>query len=354
MCVVCAIDAGAEAAERILERVFAVHLTKGKDDPLDPEGFLRITGRVSRKLKRAAHPIEERAKTKAGAALDFDWRDHRRGADRALKEAADALTEANKRLLPELDIALKVSAPEIVGDTRRSVVQRYSLGISSATDARDDRVANFVRTSETMFVRDSSGKRVEAFSQTARDIVASGLERGLGNEEISGELATALETIGRPDSYWDLVANNFANRARNFTQIHSFDEAGIEQYLWSDVQDERECARCRYMASVGAFSVQSGVKRIAQTMSLDNPEDIANSMPWLQVGKNDDGEQSIFYTLSNGSRSYVATILEGGEGQRDVAGRFDDKIGGARGLERAGIQSPPCHAKCRCGLVPVV
>lgn len=345
------LEAGAAAAETILRDIYRIPVTKAPADPLDPDDFIKITGRLARRLRKIAHPIEQRAKDRASTALDVDWPavtpDARSGA---LADGAGAIADGNEKLLPQLDAVLKVTAPEIVGGTRKNVVRRYDLSIAADTSQRDDRTANYVRTSETMFVRDASGRLVDTFSEKARQIVADGLDRGLGRDDISAELAVALEHAARPDVYWDLIANSFANRARNYTQIHSFDEAAIAAYRWDSVMDQVTSTICRFMNG-REFRVDRAVKRIADVMALDDPEDIKDTVPWLQMGRQ--LGHDVIYFERGGQRHVVANVERSDAGVNDGPGKFDEKMTTAE-LEKAGVQFPPAHAHCRATVNPVV
>jgi SPP1 gp7 family putative phage head morphogenesis protein len=344
------LQAGAAAADALLRDVYRLEVAKASD-PLDPDDFIKITGRLSRRLRKVAHPIEQRARDRAKSALDVDWRgippDIRAGA---IADGAGAIADGNEKLLPQLDAVLKVTAPEIVGDTRKNVVRRYDLSIAADTNERDDRTANYVRTSETMFVRDASGRLVDIFSERARQIVADGLDRGAGRDEISADLAVALDHAGRPDAYWDLIATSFSNRARNYTQVHAFDEAAIAAYRWDSVMDQVTSAICRFMNG-REFRVDRAVKRIADVMALEDPEAIKDTVPWLQQGKQDG--RDIIYFERGGDRHVVAHVERSDVGVLDGPGKFDEKMTTAE-LEKAGIQFPPAHARCRATVNPVV
>src|SRR4051794_21449672 len=130
MCEACdVLEAGAAAAESLLRDVYRIPVAKA--DPLDPDDYIKITGRLARRLRKVAAPHEARAKARAKEALDVDWPDatpeKRSGA---IDDGAEAIKDEDAKLLPQLDATLKVEAPEIVGGTRKNVVRRYDLSIA--------------------------------------------------------------------------------------------------------------------------------------------------------------------------------------------------------------------------------
>lgn len=345
-------EGGARAVEEILRRAFRIDIAKD-DDPLGKKGFVVIVGRVSRRMQKIAGPIEGKAAKKAGEKLDADWpniKAKKRG--NLIQEAGEIVEAAGERALPLLDAILETSSTAIVRGTRRRARAKYKLSIAASLTDRDERTAEHVRASNTMFIRDAYGTLRERLSVRARNIVADGLEKGLGREDISAELADAMKSARRPDSYWDMISTNFSNRARTFTHVHALEEAGIEAYRYDAVLDEVTSDICRFMHGK-VFNVGKAVKRQQRVLELEEPEDIKATMPWVSKAKRDsDGKEILYYETKGGARRAVAVVDESGEGTKDDTGSFSREMSTEQ-LERAGISVPPLHGGCRSTLTPV-
>jgi len=255
--------------------------------------------------------------------------------------------------LPAIDEVFGIEAGRIVGATRKAAVKRFSLNISSSLSKTDVLTARFAKESQSNFVRDEFGKRRDAFSEIARSIVADGLEKGLGRDDISSALSGALEAqaLGRSKPYWDMVAMVFTNRARTFTQLNAFEEAAVTQYRFDAVLDESTSEICRLMHN-RTFSVEAAAKRIRQVETLKDPEDIRNLQPFARTGVDEDGNQVLFYER-NERRRAIAQVDESGMGQRDAVGRYSRALSNSQ-LESAGLAVPPLHGHCRSTIVAEV
>jgi SPP1 gp7 family putative phage head morphogenesis protein len=343
--------AGADAAEDILRDVFCIEKAL---DPLDAADFVAIVRRLSRALRGVAQPAEDAALRRALERLDVDWPNLTPEArDQVVRAARQALGAVEAQVLPQVEQIFEAEADGIVRGTRRATVRRFGLRIGADLSRTDERIAKFVRESQGNFVRDEYGRRRDDFTARAKEIVASGVERGLGRDDIAAELSESMsrEAFNRSRDYWDVVANVFAGRARTFTQVNAYDEAGVERYRWEAVLDEVSCDRCRFLHG-RTFTVAGAVRRFRDVERLRDPEDIRDVQPFVQVGADEDGNQVLFYERG-GRRRAVAAITESAEGERDEVGRFSRALSTAQ-LDAAGLGQPPAHGRCRCVTVAEV
>jgi len=340
--------AGADAAEDILRDVFRVEKVL---DPLDAADFMAIVRRLSRALRGVARPAEDAALRRALERLDVDWPNLSPEArDQVVRAARQALGAVEAQVLPQVEQIFEVEADRVVGAARRSTVRRFGLRIGADLSRTDERIAKFVRESQGNFVRDEYGRRREAFSTRAKDIVASGVERGLGRDDIVKDLSEAMarEAFDRSRDYWEVVSTVFANRARTFTQMNAYDEAGLERYRWEAILDELSCERCRFLHGQ-TFTVAGALRRFREVERLRDPEAIRDVQPFVQVGADDEGKRVLFYERG-GRRRAVAQVESSAEGERDVVGRYSRALSSTQ-LEAAGLGQPPAHGRCRCTTV---
>jgi SPP1 gp7 family putative phage head morphogenesis protein len=342
--------AAVDAADELLQHVYRLDVAKALD-PLDARDFLVIIQRLSRALTGVSREAETDALRRALATLDVDWPNlSPRARDEVVRAARQTVAGIAGKVMPHIDQVFEVESKRVVSATRRSAVRRFGLRIGSSTTRTDERIAAFVRESEANFIRDQYGKRADELSQRARSIVAAGLERGLGRNDIAGDLSSALgAAAGRRKAYWEVVATSFANRGRTYTQLATFQGAAVERYRFEAVLDEVTSEACRFLHG-RVFSVQRAMQRFADVERAREPEAIADLQPWVQLGADERGNQVLFYRRA-GRRHVVAQVDEPAVGNADRIGRYSRALAPAQ-LQAAGLTTPPLHGRCRSTLVP--
>lgn len=345
------LGAGADAAEDLLREVYRVEKVL---DPLDRNDFMTMVRRLSRALRGVAGPAEDAALRNALERLDVDWPNLAPSArDQVVRAARQALRTVEDQVLPSVEHQFEAEAERVVGRARQSTVRRFDLRIGADLTRTDERIAKFVRESQGNFVRDEYGRRREDFSRKAKDIVTSGVERGLGRDDIVAELSGAMsrDAFDRSRDYWEVVSMVFTNRARTFTQVAAFEEAGIERYRFEAVLDEATSEVCRFMHGK-EFTVGKAADRFREVERARDPELIREVQPFVQVGADREGNEVLFYARG-GRRRAVAQVDEPAIGQRDEVGRYSRDLSDKQ-LEAAGISVPPLHGRCRSTIVAEV
>jgi len=343
--------AGADAAEEILRDIFRIDKAL---DPLDADDFMAIVRRLSRALRGVARPAEDAALRHALERLDVDWPNlPPQARDQVIRAAKQSLSAVDGQVMPLVDQIFELEAENVVSRARRSTVRRLGLRIGSDTTRADDRVAKFVRESQGNFVRDEYGRRRDDFSAKAKDIVASGVDRGLGRDDIVGDLSSAMarEAFDQSRDYWEVVSMVFTNRARTYTQLGAFGEAGIKRYRVDAILDEATSEVCRFMHGK-LFTVEQAMDRFRDVERARDPEVIRDVQPFVQVGADREGNQVLFYERG-GRRRAVAQVDEPAVGARDEVGRYSRALSPVQ-LESAGVTVPPLHGRCRSTIVAEV
>lgn len=336
--------AGAHAAEDLLRDVFRIEKVL---DPLDAGDFMAIVRRLSRALRGVTGPADAAALRRALKRLDVDWPNLPPAAhEQVIRAAREALGSVEQQVLPRIDQVFEVEADDVVRRSRRSTVRRLGLRISADTTRTDVRIARFVRESQGNFIRDEYGRRRDDFGARAKDIVASGVERGLGRDDIVADLSSAMASASFNQSreYWEMVSMVFTNRARTYTQLGAFDEAGIDRFRFDAVLDEVTSEVCRFMHGK-VFTVERAMGRFREVERARDPDVIKDAQPFVQVGEDADGNQVLFYERG-GRRRAVAQVDEPAVGARDEVGRYSRALSPAQ-LEAAGVSVPPLHGRCR-------
>jgi len=343
---------GAAAADDILRSVFGIDVRKALN-PLKVRDFGHIVRSLATSLRGHVVPVEDAALKHALSKLDARWTDLGPEARaKVIAEAAHYLgPPVAARVLPRVDETLEAAAKDIVPLTKKNTVETFRLGVSPDLNATDERIARYVRISQGHFIRNRYGERMDSFAQQARDIVASGLEKGSGSADIAERLHEDLGPhVERGRGYWDTIAMVFANRARTMTQLASYQESGIRAYVWESVLDEATSVQCRFMHGK-RFPVAHAMRRFEEVEQAESPEAIKKLQPFLSLGKHGDQAALVFGTGED--RRLVAHVTESAVGRRDEIGSFTNAMDD-EGLSAAGVTTPPIHGNCRSTIVPEV
>jgi SPP1 gp7 family putative phage head morphogenesis protein len=342
-----------DAVDLVIERTFRCSVQKALD-PLTPRGFLVIQNRLRKALRGLSKDDEAKALRRAIAALDVDWPSTSRDERLAVVAAArSVLAKVPEALLPRLTAKLLTFGQSLVKDVMRSFSRRYEVAIKPTLFDVDEQILQTAATHHASYVRNEWGRRSEVLSARARQIVAEGMKEGAPRAIIMRQLKVGLGKAGEvhSDNYWRVVANAHANRARSWGHLSSMRRAGIEQYRIEAVLDKRTTVQCRLMHGK-VLSVQAGIEAFQRTMQLEDPEDVRYTQPWLQVEKDDEGVEHVYYKRRGGDRERIARVEESAYGAVDRRGKFSGESSIAA-LERAGISAPPFHGNCRSTIVSV-
>lgn len=339
--------AAAVATEELLAHLFDVRIWKALD-PLNADDFITISVRLAASLKGATAGAEGLALRSAIEALDVDWPELTdAGRDKIISSARAQIVGMSETVAPKAEPVLEKAAGKIIPATKTRTIGAFNFDIPTELSDLDTKTGTLLRSSQMVYIKDQYGARADMFDAMAKDIVAGGLEQGLGRDDISGNLATKLADyqIERSQNYWQLVANDFANKARTTTQLHAFGEAGITKYVFDAILDEATSEICRLLHG-RVFSVKNAIKRTMKALELDDPEKIRQVRPWVQAGKNESGQDILYYNGAGDSKHIVANVEEFAEGKKDEIGTYS-KVLSNKALEAAGVTVPPCHGHCR-------
>jgi SPP1 gp7 family putative phage head morphogenesis protein len=316
-------------------------------------GFDRAVSVLAAKLGKQSGPADAAAVRAAIAELDIDWRNStKEQRSKAINDARVAAGKATAIIPTRIGESFGDRAKEIVGQTKKDVRAEHKLNVSLDMNALDKRIVQHLTRTQGNFVRDEYGRRVDDFGATAKAIVASSLEQGLGRDDIAEKLSEAAQSVlvNRAKSYWTTIAGAFVANARSYAQMSSYAEAGIRRYQILAVLDEVTTEQCRFLDGK-EFSVGTALDRFDRIDKASDPEQIKSIAPWIRVGTNEDGAR-ILYTGKGESRTQVAEITRSGVGAKDDRGEYRGALG-EKALDELGVGFPPYHGHCRTTTVPV-
>lgn len=358
MCVACStadlelVHAARQAADEILERYLKVRLRKAFDLG-NPRGFDRAVASLATLLRTRVSASDDAAVREAVAVLDVDWAATTAAQRRSL--IAGALEAAGRRTAAvpgAVQVVFGDAATEVVQATRDATRSGQGLSIGASFNAIDQRIVRHLTTSQTNYVRDEYGRRNEAFSQRARQIVSDGLEAGLGREDLARDIEAAARDIitGRDSFYWETVAGAFVSNGRSFAQLSAYAEAGIDRYLIEAVLDERTTEICRFLDGK-TFTVATGLGTFERVEA--EPDLVKELTPWVREAIDPESGRKVLFVERGDSRVPLAEVTRSAVGTRDDRGDFSRALS-ERDLENLGISFPPYHGLCRSTTVPDV
>jgi hypothetical protein len=181
------------AADELVERFLRLPVAKAMNLGTRA-GFDRAVALLAAQLRRATGRADVDAVREAIGVLDVDWaRTTAAERRRLVAEAMAAAGRATAIVPARIEAPFNDAAQEVVAATRTDARRSQRLAIGAEFNAIDRRVIAHVTSSQGNFVRDEYGRRIEGFGEEARRIVATGLEEGLGRDDI----AQALEQAAR-------------------------------------------------------------------------------------------------------------------------------------------------------------
>lgn len=342
------LELGTAAAEDIIRRVLRVELHKALD-PLDPADYDTIVARLQRAMSRAAAGSEAKVLNAAVNALDVDWANLTAAARQRLIDAtASTLLDIPAQTVGPLVTTLEVAGERIQRGTRSAVRALIEGTIQISLSAVDRQVTAHAAESQAHYITDQWGRRRADWSRTARSIVAQGLEEGLGRDEIAAILQARLGSVAGARvsaAYYSVIASSFAARARSFSHLRAFEDAGIERFIFEAIMDEHTTDQCACLHG-RRFEVGAGLRAFNDVARDSDPEAVIDLQPWVRSGSGPNGERVLFTQRRDGTRTTIATIAESRVGQRDAPGRYTN-VKSTDELAAMGICTPPLHAHCR-------
>ena len=341
----CLIVRSREAADEILERYLRVGIRKAFDLG-SARGFDRAVGRLAALLGARSAESDDAAVRAALGALDVDWATTTAAQRRTLiSRALEAAGRRTATVPRAVQAVFGDAATEVVQATRDAALRGQGLAIAADFNALDKRIVRHLTSSQANFVRDEYGRRNDAFGERARQIVADGLETGLGREDIAADLERAAQDVlaGRSSFYWEVVAGSFVSRGRSFAQLSSYAEAGIDRYLIEAVLDERTTEICRFLHGK-SFSVATGLRTFERVDA--EPDLIKDLTPWVREAIDPQTGAKTLFVERGDERVRVADVTRSAVGTRDDRGEFGRGLS-ERDLANLGISFPPYHGLCR-------
>lgn len=352
----CALTWGA-ARSRAMKLLKSRTAIQKASNPLDEDEFLLIVQELAQRLSKITAKVQRGHIIAALRAMRFDYT-RLTGAEVAqvARAVSVALSAIPQEALPQIADTMLVTVSRTILDTRIAAAAIFSWDIRTSFTAVDERMTKVLGNIST-WVLDEYGRRQSIVTGGIADTINRGIARGLRNEDITRELkALTLGQYSKPrsDRYWHIVATNAVNRARMWGHLSSMDEAGVVNYQFEAVLDERTTDQCRTLHGT-IFPVKDGLQayaRLAAAQEAGDTTAVERVFPFVRSRTLPNGEKELYVPSGNGGETRVATVVRSGMGRADDTGSVRDMLSPAQ-LADIGAFMPPLHMSCRSTIVPV-
>ncbi len=332
----------------------------------NPRVNASLTGLVNRMSKTVTHELSGMVQPLLKQAMEA-WQDIMapgvNWSDMSTEEFDQAWEVGQSFLKTAVDKGYGLAAPgikqkimvELTGlhEGNQKYLQNVHLPrIQTAFNQVDEQVLDSIAEQSGWWIRDSAGDVSEALTKQGRNIVHEGIKNGFGREQIAKNLINGVPGM------WDKYGLNYArtvaassvSRARSYSEVSSYTEAGISHLEIMAMLDERTTDQCRALDGT-IIEVAAAMAHQIEAANVPDPRDIAKVSPFLVPRRNKDtGAKELFI---HGTDTKFATINRSGQGKLDDRGSVARHMS-TKALNKAGITMPPYHHNCRTMTVPRV
>lgn len=300
------------------------------DDPFDLANLLQFEVDFADQLKANAKGPHEEAVSRLFSLIDEANLDRLRESRSALQDFQQQLALISKELGMEVTEKNLPVINEWVEDIYNKTKRRLAddLAITPSLKIRDRSAIGHLSRFQNFWLQNHYAD--DLATQAQNIVVNYGLQDGLGRNELGDILREKLGDKFQEYHYWDTVASTWLNNSRTYSSLNAMNQAGVAEYIYNAVLDERTTVICRSLDGM-TFSVNVGLDLWGQVGELDDPEKMKDINPMINERLDSEGNvQSYYYKKSDGSTVNMRT------------GNF------SRGyLESHGVIFPPVHFLCR-------
>lgn len=318
-------------------------MMKRAADPKMPQGFDQLADKLTRGLVHADREWFKPYLKKYMNIIRVDWKRLNDVSQREIWNKAERVIKKAKlrRLTEPWTQRITHDMTAVSKGTKKHLRAHYMPRLNTALTQSDTKAIGQIGTQQGWFLRDQMGKRSEALTKHGERIVKRGLKDGWGREQIANKLDKKLPGMWKKyaQNYSTAVASVALSRARSWSEVNSYQSAGVEMLEFQAILDEVTTTVCRF-ADGQVISVNDCADLMTRGANVKNQEDIKTVNPFVSQRKDPEtGKPSLF--TANGTK--LAEITRSGYGTRDDRGEFKANIFGKQLPGKAQIGPPPLH-----------
>jgi len=267
----------------------------------------------------------------------------------------DAVDKGYGLAAPGIKQTIDLNIKSVYGENIKQLKHQFLPRVQESFRQIDQDAIDAIARQSGWWIRDQSGALSDKLTTKGKYIVQKRLRDGLGRTEIGKELIKQLPGMAKQygSGYASTVAAVSVSRARSFSEVATYDQAGIEMLEVMAMLDERTSDICRCMDGQIISVNDSMAHQIAATR-LQDPEMIRDVSPFYKSIPLKDkngvptGEKKI--TIGDTGKKF-ATVQRSGVGKRDDRGQYAKHMSTNK-MVKNGVTMPPYHFKCRTMTVP--
>lgn len=313
----------------INELAYDIFITKAKKDPTTLEGILAFEALLVNKLVKVLSAAKNRAMKKLKARFSKD-----RLAKVSPLEVNNLISEVQGIVSDLGNTSGRLVVPvinsvqqQVFKATNKVMAQDFST--KTRFNAKDKKALDFMSRQQNFFVKGHFNDRVSVGLQNK---IRRGFDSGMSMAQLAEHLYNSAENtiLKGSKNYLQLVSSATVNTARSYSNLVSFQDAGVVQFEIVAVIDEVTSFVCKHIMNGRTFTVEVALKRFENLMSANTPEEYKRLMPWCEERNTDKGR---IYRVNNFD--------------------FDETITD-EALEQANFSTPPFHGNCRTTMIATV
>lgn len=311
-------------------------------NPLTKTGFMRMEARAIRDLQKASSKANAKDIKKLQKLISKVDPKSSKSIESFITQSGKILDRLPAQTAEQVAPVLSNSVDNMYRATRSKQINRLFVKGKTRTKAalerfgfRDQQVVDMMNKNHKVLINEGVEAGINNFQKKARNVLTDALERNLPQKEVTAALKEAVGTTVGNDSYWNVVGSSWMNRSRNWSNLETFDSAGIKNYQILAIIDERTSDVCRGLNGK-TFSVGSQIKILEKASQATDLDAFKKEVPWLRSFTDEDGKSVV--GIKTGNRFKKITV--------------DGKLQGKSStLQKKGFAMPPFHGLCRTTVI---
>ncbi|MEE8150628.1 MAG: minor capsid protein [Nitrosomonadaceae bacterium] len=311
-------------------------------NPLTKTGFMRMEARAIRKLQKASSKANSKDLKKLEKLISKVDPSSAKSVDNFITKSADILDRLPAQTAKQVAPVLSESVEDMYRATRvKQINKLFRKGKTRTKDAlerfgfRDQQVVDMLNKNHKILINDGIEAGVKGFQKKSRAVLTDALERNLPQAEVTASLQKAMGTTVGNENYWNVVGSSWMNRSRNWSNLETFNDAGIKHYKILAILDERTSPVCRSLNGK-RFGVKKQISILEKASQVTDLDQYKKEVPWLRSFTDEEGQ--VVVGIKQGKRFTKVTV--------------DGKLQGKTStLQNKGFAMPPFHGLCRTTVV---
>lgn len=246
------------------------------------QAILKEARRLRDQVGLAVGSADFRRRLRASTAIDWS-RMSDKAIEEAVEEVADLVSGLPSGFAKGVELVLNEEGARVVDQTHRGLAERHrSFRVDPSWAQTNEQAVEALSETTSLFFSEEYERQAERFTDRARGVVASGLEDGLGSEDIGEELRREFADTAIHRSYWDTVAAVHVSRSRSFSSAATYAENGVTKYEIVAIMDNRTTPICQELNGK-TFEVKAALDQFDKIEDVKTLDQLKRTSPMLRL-----------------------------------------------------------------------